>query len=125
MKPNTPSHTRPAAGINKNPPEARHARGVRFSESEWNQVRIAAAKRGISFGSFVREAAMTHAALDLPAENAPLPPQFLELMKHTFRYVCALSTMKRNELIRAGHRDEVNKAADFARKAEAELLSGA
>lgn len=124
MNPNTPSRTRRPAGINKNPPDARNPRGVRFSESEWEQVRIAAAKRGISFGSFVREAAMTHAAADIPGNIAALSPELVQLVRHTFRYVCTLSTMKRNELIRAGHRDEVSKAAEFARKAEAELLSG-
>lgn len=124
MEPNNPSRTRRPAGINKNPPDPRAPRAIRFSESEWEQVRIAAAKRGISFGSFVREAAMTHASVDVPARNAPLPPEIVELLRHNFRYTVALTTMKRNELIRAGHRDEVNRAVEFARKAEAELMPG-
>ena len=124
MKRNNPSRTRRPAGINTHPADARTPRAVRFSESEWERVRIAATKRGISFGSFVREAAMTHAAAENPQESATLPPEFVQLMRHTFRYACTLTTMKRNELIRAGHRDEVNKAVEFARNAEAELLSG-
>ena len=117
------TRTRPAA-INKHASDPRTPRAVRFSESEWERVRSAAEKRGISFGSFVREAAMMHAEADIPAETAALSPEFLELVRHTYRYVFALTTKKRNELIRAGHRDKVNKAVEFARKAEAELLSG-
>ena len=124
MESNKPTPARRPAGINKHPPNARNPSAIRFSESEWEQIRIAASKRGISFGSFVREAALTHAAADNPLDSAALPPEIVELMRHTFRYACTLTTMKRNDLIRAGHRDEVNKAAEFARKAEAELTAG-
>ena len=125
MKPNTPSRTRRPAGINKNPPDARHPRGVRFSESEWEQVRIAAAKRGISFGSFVREAALGRAAEGFGENSAALPPEILELIKHTYRYAFIFSTMKRNEFVKDGRRHEVEEAVELARRAQAKVLSGA
>ena len=55
------TRTRPAA-INKHAADPRTPRAIRFSESEWDRIRIAAAERGISFGSFVREAALGRAA---------------------------------------------------------------
>ena len=125
MNPNNPSRTRRPAGINKNPPDARMPRAIRFSESEWQQVRSAASKRGISFGSFVREAAMTHASTENLTQAAPIPSGVEALIRHTFRYVVVMSTLKRNEYINDGHRNDLERAIDFARQAEAELISPA
>ena len=125
MEPDNPSRTRtrPAA-INKYATSARTPRAVRFSESEWEQVRIAAGKRGISFGSFVREAAMTHASIENLTQTVAIPSGIEALIRHMFRYVVVLSTLKRNEYIHQGHRDDLERAIEFAQKAEAELISG-
>lgn len=120
----TRARTRPAA-IDKPAADPRTPRAIRFSESEWERIRIAAARRGISFASFVREAAMIRASTEDSAETAAISPELMQLIRHTFRYSFAVSTMKRNELIRAGHREDVDKAVELARKAEAELLSEA
>ena len=124
MKPDNPAHTRtrPAA-INKHATDARTPRAIRFSESEWQQVRIAAAKRGISFSSFVREAAMIHAAGQSEDATAPLSPAIEELIKQTFRYAFFLASIKRDEILQDGRGPDVDQAVKRARAAEAELLS--
>ena len=126
MKPDNPAHnrTRPAA-IDKHATDARTPRAIRFSESEWQQVRIAAAKRGIAFGSFVREAAMTHAAGQSVDASAPLSPGVEELIKQTFRYAFFLASIKREEFLQQGRGPEIDQAVERAQAAEAELLSTA
>ena len=118
------TRTRPAA-INKHAADPRTPRAIRFSESEWERVRIAATKRGISFGSFVREAALARAAENFGDNSAALPPEIVELIKHTYRYAFIFSTMKRNEFVKDGRRQEVDEAVELARRAQAKVLSGA
>ena len=118
------TRTRPAA-INKDAADPRTPRAIRFSESEWDRVRIAAAERGISFGSFVREAALGRAAENVGDNSAALPPEIVELIKHTYRYAFIFSTMKRNEFVKDGRRKEVDEAVELARRAQAKVLSGA
>ena len=105
--------------------ESRIPRTVRFSDSEWKKVKSAAAGRGVSLSAFVREAVLGRAAgapgTGLHADS----PAFERLIRSTFRYVVVMSTLKRNETIRAGHRKEVDRAVEYALKAEAELLSRA
>ena len=118
------SRTRPDS-INKHAAEPRTPRAIRFSESEWDRIRIAAAERGISFGSFVRQAALGRAAEHFGDNSAALPPEIVELIKHTFRYAFIFSTMKRNEFVKDGRRKEVDKVVELARRAQAKVLSGA
>ena len=118
------TRTRPAA-INKDAADPRKPRAIRFSESEWERVRIAAAKRGISFGSFVREAALGRAAENFGDDSTTLPPEIVELIKHTYRYAFISTTMIRNEFVKDGRKKEVDKAVELARQAQAEVLSGA
>ena len=117
------SRARPDS-ISKQAAEPRTPRAIRFSESEWDRVRIAAAERGISFGSFVREAALGRAAEDFGEHSTALPPEIVELIKHTFRYAFIFSTMKRNEFVKDGRRKEVDEAVELARRAQAKILSG-
>ena len=117
------TRTRPPS-INKNAADPRTPRAIRFSESEWDRVRIAAAKRGISFASFVREAALGRAAEEFGDNSTALPPEIVELIKHTYRYAFIFSTMKRNEFVKDGRRKEVDEAVELARRAQADVLSG-
>lgn len=118
------ARTRPPS-INKNAAAPRTPRAIRFSESEWDRVRIAAAKRGISFGSFVREAALGRAAEDFGDNSTALPPGIVDLIKHTYRYAFIFSTMKREEFVKNGRRQEVDEVVELARRAQAKVLSGA
>ena len=122
MKPNNPPRTRPAA-INKHAADARTPRAIRFSESEWRQVRVAAAKRGISFGSFVRDAAMTSAAEQSRPESPALSSGIEELIKQTFRYAFVLASIKRDQFLAEGRGQEIEKAIKLAQNAQAELDS--
>ena len=116
------TRTRPPS-INKHAADPRTPRAIRFSESEWDRVRIAAAKRGISFASFVREAALGRAAEEFGDNSTGLPPGIVELIKHTYRYAFIFSTMKRNEFVKDGRRQEVDEVVELARRAQNTVLS--
>ena len=125
MKPDNRSRTRtrPPA-INKPASNPRTPRAIRFSESEWQQVRSAAAKRGISFGGFVREAALAHAAGPTEGESAGVRPGIEELIKQTFRYSFILASIKRDELVRDRRDRDIENIIELAGIAQDELLSG-
>ncbi len=112
-----------SADLNENGSEIRTPRTIRFSDSEWHRIKSAAIGRGISIGGYVRDAALARSADPTRGRTPPISPGIEELLKQTFRYVCIVSTLKRNQLIRDGHGDEVDKAIEFTRRAEAELLS--
>ncbi len=125
MKPDNPprARTRPAA-INKHTADPRTPRAIRFSESEWQRIRSAAGKRGISFGGFVREAALAHAAGPTKAESAGVRPGIEELIKQTFRYSFILASIKRDELVRDRRDQDIDNIIELAGIAQDELLSG-
>ena len=47
------------------------------------------------------------------------------MIKHTYRYAFIFSTMKRNEFVKDGRPKEVDEAIELARRAQADVHSGA
>ena len=105
--------------------DLRIQRGVRFADSEWQLVKKAAVQHKTSASEFVRNASLRAVAAPARENFAALPPSVIEILKHTYRAAYILSTLKRDELVRDGRHDELNKLVNLARKAEAELLSSA
>ncbi len=95
---------------------ARKNRGVRFSDSEWKEVREAAHTHGITPAEFVREK-----VLDLvrnPENAAPvsLPAHLVPLIERTFRYAYIIATKIRGDMIDNGDRERLERLVDEARK---------
>ena len=104
--------------------DTRTSRSIRFSDREWEQVSQAAARHDMnSPAEFVRNAAMTMARNEALMTRGALSPGLVQLIEHTFRGVLFLSTLKRDELIRQGRKDEVESVIQAGREAQSELLS--
>ena len=102
--------------------DARTSRSIRFSDSEWKKVEKAAAERNDTTSEFVREAALTVAAGEAGSVGTVLPPGILELIKRTYRGTYILSTLKRDEMIREGRGEELDRTVQAARDIQGFLL---
>ena len=60
--------------------DARKTRGIRFSESEWEEVKNAAAAHEMPAAEFVRERILALARNPQPADRAPVPASMAALM---------------------------------------------
>ena len=99
----------------------RKTRSIRFSESEWEEVRNAALAHDLPAAEFVRERilALVRATemADEPAVARPLTP----LIERIFRYTWFLATEKRDEMIREGREEELEKLVGEARALQESL----
>ena len=100
----------------------RTRRTVRFSDPEWKQVQVAAARRGITPSEYVRNAALGGGDGALQAETGDLSPGLVEIIKLTHRSAYILSTLKRDEMIREGRAREMDEVVRAARNAQADVL---
>ncbi len=96
----------------------RKPRGIRFSDSEWEEVSGAAELHDVPVAEFVRER-IVEISRGRAAANADLAP----LIERTFRYTYMLATHKRDELIQDGRGDEMEKLTKAARELQDSLLS--
>ena len=102
--------------------ETRTPRGIRFSDSEWERVKLAAAKQDIPAAEFVRNAALGLAEGKTDRDSVALTPGHVALIERTYRCAYILSTLKRDEMIRAGREEEMDRLTKKARDAQAELM---
>ena len=102
----------------KTPDEARKTRGIRFSQSEWEEVKAAAQRRSVAAAEFVRTACLDAACVDDDAETEANPADMAPLIERTFRYVHMLATLRRDELIREGRGEEAEKLIVAAREVQ-------
>lgn len=101
----------------------RTKRNIRFSDPEWKMIEGAAEKRGITPSELVRNAALG-TINDTSQDGADgFSPELVEIIKRTHRGVYILSTLKRDEMVRTGHGEEMDRLVDEAREAQAALLS--
>ena len=100
---------------------ARRTRGIRFSNSEWQEVKEAAELYDVPAAEFVRKRILDIARGRVDATPAPLAP----LIERTFRYTYVLATHKHDELIREGRAEEMGKLAKEAQALQGQLLGGA
>ena len=115
----------PQANGGEKTPDQRAPRTIRFSDAEWEKVEQAAREIGISPATFARNAALRAAAVPRVDPTGLLPPELLELVKRIYRSTYILSTLKRDELIREGRRQELDRTVQAAREAQAFLLGDA
>lgn len=111
--PPKPEHSGVEAAI---PDEARKTRGIRFSQSEWEEIKAAAQRHDLAAAEFVRTACLDAARVDDDAETEATAADMAPLIERTFRYVYMLATLRRDELVRDGRGDEVEKLIAAARE---------
>ena len=107
----------------RNRSDARRPRSIRFAHSEWNLIEQAALRHGITAGELVRAGAIALAE-DRLGESPPasLSPGHLALIEAIYRSVYLVATLKREELLDAGHKDDVEALIDAARNTMAETM---
>ena len=105
--------------------DARKTRGIRFSESEWEEVKRAAAAHDVPAAEFVRERIL---ALARAPEGADAPSAALSmtpLIERIFRYSWILATEKRDEMLREGREEELDALVAEARAFQETLVRDA
>ena len=100
---------------------ARRTRGIRFSDSEWKEVKAAAELHDVPAAEFIREK-----ILDAARDRASATPTSLQpLIERTFRYAFMLATHRNDELIREGRGEEMGKLAKEAQALQEQLQGDA
>lgn len=88
--------------------DARKTRGIRFSESEWEEVKSAAAGHEMPAAEFVRERILALARAPEGVGSTPVPASLEPLIERIFRYTWFLATEKRDAMVREGRADEID-----------------
>ena len=103
----------------------RKTRSIRFSESEWEEVRNAALAHDLPAAEFVRERILAFVRAPegavAPGVAAPLAP----LIERMFRYTWFLATEKRDAMLREGREAEIEKLVGEARAFQESLVRDA
>ena len=122
MTETTPDSPESAPERDERAGESRRARAIRFSDSEWETVEKAAAERGMNAAEFARHAALGVADGRYGAGRGALPPQYAGLIERIFRSTHILVTLKRDELVREGHDEELEELVRSTRELQESLL---
>ncbi|MDE0050572.1 MAG: hypothetical protein OXO52_12345 [Rhodospirillales bacterium] len=95
--------------------DARKTRGIRFSESEWEEVKNAAAAHEMPAAEFVRVKML---ALARGTDRADAPagaPSMAPLIERMFRYTWFLATERRDAMLHEGRGEELDRLVAEAR----------
>lgn len=101
--------------------DARKTRGIRFSESEWEEVKNAAAAHEMPAAEFVRETMLALARGPESAEPAPVPASLAPLIERMFRYTWFLATERRDAMLHEGRGEELDRLVAEARSLQESL----
>ena len=101
--------------------DARKTRGIRFSESEWEEVKNAAAAHGMPAAEFVREKILALARGPESADPVPVQPSMVPLIERMFRYTWFLATERRDAMLREGRGEELDGLVAEARSLQESL----
>lgn len=122
MTDNDPTELHTEAHASNKPFDQRSPRSIRFSHAEWEQVEKAAEEVDTSPATFTRNAALAVAAGRKAATPEALPSGIVELIKRTYLSTYILSTLKRDEMVHEGRRDELDRTIKAAREAQDFIL---
>lgn len=102
--------------------EPRTPRSIRFSDFEWADIEKEAKASGMSAAELVRHAAVSFATRKLTPNTAVFPPEIVAQIERIYRGVYLLSTLKRDEMIRDGHRETLDRVHKSARESQTAIL---
>ena len=121
MNENEPATTKSGRESAPKRAEPRTPRSIRFSDSEWAGIEKEARTRGMSAAELVRHTATSETSGKIAMEYAPFPPEIAAQVERIYRGVYLLSTLKRDEMNRAGRHDELEKVTGAARASQAAI----
>ena len=105
--------------------ESRSPRSIRFSDSEWTCIEQEAAERGMTAAELVRHAAVSIAKGKQTANSQPFPPEIAAQIERIYRGVYLLSTLKRDEMLRDGCQEEIDRTMKAARESQKSIIENA
>ncbi len=105
--------------------ESRSPRSIRFSDSEWTSIEKEARERGMTAAELVRHAALGFATGKLTANSTGFPPEIAAQIERIYRGVYLLSTLKRDELVREGRENELDRTIKDARESQDSIMENA
>ena len=97
------------------PEDARRNRTIRFSDSEWEEVRRAALERDTPPTEFVRGTMLALARKPESSASDALASSLAPLIERMFRYTWFVATEKRDAMVREGRKEEVEALVAEAR----------
>lgn len=122
MTVNRPAGPTPMDPGQREPGNARRNRGIRFSESEWEEVREAAKSHGATPAEFVREKVLALARnRGEGASSVPLPARLVPLIERTFRYSYVIATRMRADAVDDRERKRIEHLVSRRRRLQDSL----
>ena len=125
MSDNTTSNASDSEAAADRPEDARRNRTIRFSDSEWEEVRRAALLHETAPTEFVRETILALARNPESGVSGAVAPALTPLIERIFRYTWFLATEKRDAMVREGREKEVDALVGEARALHDKLRRGA
>ena len=110
--------------VAERPEDARRNRTIRFSDSEWEEVRRAAQLHETPPAEFARETILALARNPESSESGAVAPSLAPLIERMFRYSWFLATEKRDAMVREGREDEVDALVAEGRALQDKLREG-
>ena len=104
------------------PAERRTPRSIRFADSEWADIEKEAKACGMSAAELVRHAAVSFAAGKLAQSTEAFPREIAAQIERIYRGVYLLSTLKRDEMVRDGQQEALDRVHMSARKSQTAIL---
>ena len=103
----------------------RKPRAIRFSDSEWDEVKKAAEDRGVPVAEYVRETMLDTARNPVVVGSLAIPADLVPLIERTSRYTYMLATKMREDLIHDGQGDKLDYLIEESRKLQDTLQNAA
>ena len=110
--------------VAERPEDARRNRTIRFSDSEWEEVRRAAQLHETPPAEFARETILALARNPESSGSGAVAPSLAPLIERMFRYSWFLATEKRDAMVREGREDEVDALVAEGRALQDKLREG-
>ena len=104
------------------PTEPRSPRSMGFSDSEWAGIENEAKARGMTAAELVRHAAVNFAAGKPMPNTEAFPRELAAQIERIYRGVYLLSTLKRDEMVRDGQQEALDRIHKSARESQAAIL---
>ena len=110
--------------VAERPEDVRRNRTIRFSDSEWEEVRSAVMLHDTASAEFVRETILALARNPESGVSGIVAPAQTPLIERIFRYNWFLATEKRDAMVREGREAEVDALVAEGRALHDELRRG-
>ena len=106
------------------PGDNRRTRSIRFSDSEWEEVKRTARAHDLPAAEFVRRTILALARDPEGGEASPVPASIAPLIERMFRYTWFLATERRDAMVREGRGKELEDLVAEAQSFHESLRRG-